>query len=156
MLYFEDQPLDLSVKSRNIGRPDSYSAVEVHGGGLSPLFNFTEFYKTYLEISQKSLDIYYSQQALLQSQRPELSKTAVRAKRKLSNDFDASESKKVRRECIEEENVLLSQTKRTKILRRKKREQMTEIGQSCDCRGCYEEHIRTLRLKMDVPWPLLS
>lgn len=153
MLYFEDQPLDLSTKTR--ARAESYS-VPVPSG-LSPIFNFTEFYKTYLEISQKSLDVYYSQQAFHHSQSPEPNKTAIRAKRKLSSEFDASESKKVRRDSDEEEEekFQVSQTKLTRIMRRRKKEQITEIGQSCDCRACYEAHIRNLRLKMDSPWPLL-
>ena len=154
MLYFEDQPLDLSIKTK--ARAESYS-VPVPSG-FSPIFNFTEFYKTYLEISQKSLDPwYYSQQVFHHSQSPEPNKTAIRAKRKLSSEFDASESKKVRRESGEEdeEKLHLSQTKLTRIRRRRKKEQITEIGQSCDCRECYENHIRKLRLKIDNPWPLL-
>ena len=153
MLYFEDQPLDLSTKTK--ARTESYS-VPVPSG-FSPIFNFTEFYKTYLEISQKSLDVYYSQQAYHHSPSAEPNKTAIRAKRKLSSEFEASESKKVRRESGEEdeEKLLLSQTKLTRIMRRRKKEQITEIGQSCDCRECYENHIRKLRLKIDNPWPLL-
>lgn len=153
MLYFEDQPLDLSTKTK--ARPESYSLPVP--SALSPIFNFTEFYKTYLEISQKSLDLYYSQQAFHHIQSPQPVKTATRAKRKLSSEFDASESKKVRRESGEEEEEKhhLSQTKLTRIMRRRKKEQITEIGQSCDCRTCYENHIRTLRLKIDNPWPLL-
>ena len=152
MLYFEDQPLDLSTKTR--ARTESYS-VPVPSG-LSPIFNFTEFYKTYLEISQKSLDVYYSQQTFHHSQSPEPTKSAIRAKRKLSSEFEASESKKVRRESgEEEEKVHLSQTKLTRMMRRRKKEQLTEIGRSCDCRACYEDHIRKLRLQIDNPWPLL-
>ena len=154
MLYFEDQPLDLSTKTK--ARTESYS-MPVPSSGFSPIFNFSEFYKTYLEISQKSLDVYYSQQAFHHSQSPEPNKSAIRAKRKLSSEFDASESKKVRRESGEEdeEKLLLSQTKLTRIMRRRKKEQITEIGQSCDCRECYQSHIRTLRLKIEQPWPLL-
>ena len=157
MLYFEDQPLDLSTKSRNI---ESYSPVTDVTGGFSPIFNFSEFYRTYLEISQKSLDLYYSQQSFHQSPSPDMSKT-VRAKRKLYTEFDWSEAKKVRRECrseraeLEEEKLHVSQTRLTKMMRRKKKEQITEIGQSCDCRTCYENHIRKLRLKMETAWPLL-
>ena len=152
MLYFEDQPLDLSTKTR--ASSASYPAPVP--SGLSPLFNFTEFYRTYLEISQKSLDLYYSQQTFHQSPSPQ-QKTAIRAKRKLSSEFDASESKKVRRESaeVEDEKLHLSQTRMTRMMRKKKKEQISEIGQSCDCRFCYEDHIRKLRLKIDQPWPLL-
>ena len=153
MLYFEDQPLDLSTKTK--ARAESYSVPVPRG--LSPIFNFTEFYKTYLEISQKSLDVYYSQQAFHHSQSPELNKTAIRAKRKLSSEFKASESKTVRGDSggEEEEKFHLSQTKLTRMMRRRKKEQITEIGRSCDCRACYEDHIRKLRMQTENPWPLL-
>ena len=94
---------------------------------ISPIFNFTEFYKTYLQISQKSLDVYYNQQPFQfhHPQSPDVNKNAVRAKRKLSTEFEASESKKVRRE---EEPLAgragsVSQTKLTKIMRRRKKDQ---------------------------------
>ena len=62
-------------------------------------------------------------------------------KRKLSNEFD-NEAKKLKldRNTKNDANI------KTIIQRRKKEEMRT----SCDCRFCYEDHIRKLRAKSNM------
>ena len=171
MLWLEDQPLDLSLKSKSSEREINSVRVAYNN------FNFDEFYRTYLAISVRSRSSQHhgGGEALGKQnssfpeglQRPtsapvkrardhsqpirgrhqghvislEQSDVSASMKRKLSNDFD-NEAKKLKLDRTTKNDAKI----KTIIQRRKKEEMRT----SCDCRFCYEDHIRKLRAKSNM------
>ena len=135
MLYIDEQPLDLSKKSNS--QPSIYSE--------NNNFNFEEFYRTYLAISVRSWST-YQQSLYIQSsiERPLEPSANVRSvKRKLANDFDQIPSNKGGKM---EKSI---DSRINKILRTRKKEEISQIQNSCDCKLCYENHINNLRGKSE-------
>ena len=150
MLYLEEQPLDLSLKSRD-GSEGSELNSSTSSDDLS--FDFNQFYRNYLAISVRSWSVYQSQPQYIPTaatysySRQQLTTNSV--KRKLSDEFDqiSVSNKKGRIEKTHESRI-------SKSLRRKKKEEISMIQNSCDCKQCYEAHINKLRVKSDVAWKM--
>ena len=148
MLYLEEQPLDLSLKSRD-GSEGSELNSSTSSDDLS--FDFNQFYRNYLAISVRSWSVYQSQIQFIPTATPysRLQLTTNSVKRKLSDEFDqiSVSNKKGRIEKTHESRI-------NKSLRRKKKEEISMIQNSCDCKQCYEAHINKLRVKSDVAWKM--
>ena len=145
MLCLEEQPLDLSLKSK-----PSEKETNSHNEYSYNNFNFEEFYKTYLAVSVRSWAIQQHQGKEVPHNPPFPTKSYHRSvsppvKRKLIGEFDnGNEAKKFKQD-----------SKINKMIKRKKKEEISQIKTSCDCRFCYENHIKNLRVKSDVPWTVI-
>ena len=151
MLCLEEQPLDLSLKSKPFEKEINRNSGEYSYNN----FNFEEFYRTYLAISVRSWNIQQHQGQELPDKplapfpsRLYQSPVSPPVKRKLSGEFD-NEAKKLKLETAKHD------AKINKIIKRKKKEEISQIKTSCDCRFCYEDHIKKLRVKSDVPWSII-
>ena len=159
MLYIQEQPLDLSLKNQNIkSEPDTNANIYNNHN-----FDFNEFYRNYLAISVRSWNVY---QPRLQPQYPQYGHslypvpssqppTNSSVKRKLSNEFDEV-AKKVKIETHSCQNSNKHNTSVNKMIKRRRKEEISLIQKSCDCKSCYEDHINKLRIKSDPSsWTLL-
>ena len=144
MFCVEEQPLDLSVKPQKCDGYDSYISSSQH-------FNFEEFYRRYLAISVRSWQLHHPQPPLLHTAPPPESSYRPAVKRKLSSEFDevAAVVKKPKSEDAKHD------AKANRIIRKRKKDELSLIKSSCDCRSCYEEHINKLRVKSEVSWTFL-
>lgn len=151
MLWLEEQPLDLSLKSN---KPFQKEINSNNGEYDHKNFNFEEFYRTYLAISVRSWVIQQQQDRdvtskFLVSNPSRLhGPSSPPVKRKLSGEFE-NEAKKIKLDSTKQDAKL------NKIIKRQKKEEISQIKTSCDCRFCYEDHIKKLRFKSDVPWSIL-
>ena len=148
MLYFEEQPLDLSTKGSHNNNNEVKDIASLKN------FNIEQFYRTYHAISVRSWNTYQAQQYLYNFTGPNYLPTMTTAssstvKRKLSDEFDElAASKKIKVGAGDNKNI-----SNNKMTRRKRREELSLIQQSCDCRECYENHINKLRNKTDLHEP---
>ena len=147
MFCVEEQPLDLSVKPQKCDDGyDSYLSSSQH-------FNFEEFYRRYLAISVRSWHLHHPQPPPLPLYTAPLPESSLRpaVKRKLSSEFDevAVAVKKPKSEDAKHD------AKSSRIIRKRKKDELSLIKSSCDCRSCYEEHINKLRVKSEVSWTFL-
>ena len=148
MLCLEEQPLDLSLKSKPSEKETNSHNAEYNYNN----FNFEEFYKTYIAVSVRSWAIQQHQGKEVPDNppfpaRPYHRPVSPPVKRKLLGEFDNSngnEAKKFKQD-----------SKINKMIKRKKKEEISQIKTSCDCRFCYENHIKNLRVKSDVPWTVI-
>ena len=85
MLYYEEQPLDLSTKSNNnVTQPKI----------ANKNFDMAEFYRTYYAISVRSWNIYQTQNPYsFFAFQEQAAQTTQSVKRKLSDEFDEIASK---------------------------------------------------------------
>lgn len=151
MLCLEEQPLDLSLKSKPFEKEINRNNGEYNYNN----FNFEEFYRTYLAISVRSWHIEQNKGTEVHDEtlapfpsrlyHGPVSPVSPPVKRKLSGEFD-NEAKKLKLDTTKHD------AKINRIIKRKKKEEISQIKTSCDCRFCYEDHIRKLRVKSDVPW----
>ena len=144
MFCVEEQPLDLSVKPQKCDGYDSYISSSQH-------FNFEEFYRRYLAISVRSWQLHHPPPPPLHTAPPPESSYRPAVKRKLSSEFDevAAVVKKPKSEDAKHD------AKANRIIRKRKKDELSLIKSSCDCRSCYEEHINKLRVKSEVSWTFL-
>ena len=150
MLCLEEQPLDLSLKSK-----PSEKETNSHNGEYNyNNFDFEEFYRTYLAVSVRSWAIQQHQgkeNSLVPfPTRPYYRPVSPPVKRKLLGEFDnGNEAKKLKLDITKQD------AKINKMIKRKKKEEISQIKTTCDCRFCYENHIKNLRVKSDVPWTVI-
>ena len=158
MLYIQEQPLDLSLKNQKIkSEPDTNANIYKNHN-----FDFEEFYRNYLAISVRSWNVYQPPPHLppyppyCQSLYPvPTSQTSSSVKRKLSNEFDEV-AKKIKTETSPCQNANKHNTSMNKMIKRRRKEEISMIQNSCDCKSCYEDHINKLRIKSDTSsWTLL-
>ena len=153
MLCLEEQPLDLSLKSK-----PSEKETNSHNGEYNyNNFDFEEFYRTYLAVSVRSWAIQqhhgketHDNSLVPFPTRPFHRPVSPPVKRKLLGEFDnGNEAKKLKLDITKQD------AKFNKMIKRKKKEEISQIKTSCDCRFCYENHIKNLRVKSDVPWTVI-
>ena len=141
MLYIEEQPLDLSTKGNSNNNTVTQMKVQ------NKNFDMEEFYRTYYAISVRSWNIYQQpQHSFVYPLQEPVMPLYTSVKRKLSEEFEEIAAKKMKAEVKAE---IKEDSRKNKMTRRKRKEELSLIKQSCDCRSCYENHINKLRVKSE-------